>query len=547
MTHHPLIAALAAALLILSVPRPAAAHDDDADGKPGEVIGTAHFPVSCNEPAQREFDHAIALHHSFWFDPANQAYKKVLELDPACGMAYWGLALSALANPFAWPAPAKAMEVGAGYMATAQHIGGRTAREQGFIDALGAFYADWPNTEHRPRALAWEQGMAKVAAANPDDTETQIFYALALIANAQASDKTFANQLKAGAILEPMFESRTDHPGVAHYLIHAYDYTALVEKGLPAARRYASIAPSAPHALHMPAHIFTRLGLWEDSIETNSASAKAARAEMKSPSLSLGSYNALHAMDYMTYAYLQRSQDKAAQRIVEEVSAIQKLDAANFPAAYALAAIPARYALERRDWKTAAQLELQPKDMPWQQFPHAEAVNAYARALGAARSGNRETAATQIARLKQLQTELQKMKLGYWAQQAEIQITAASAWLAFANGKNDDALAAMQKAVELEANSDKHPVTPGPLIPARELLGEMLLEMNKPAAALAEFSRETATEPNRYRAIANASRAAEQSGDRQMARALAEQLLELTAKRDTERAEVVQAKLLLSM
>jgi hypothetical protein len=547
MTIRYLAAALAA-LVILFAPRPAAAHDDDApSGRPDEVIGKVHFPVSCNQAAQREFDRAVALYHSFWFDPANESYRKVLELDPACGMADWGLALSALGNPFAWPAPAKAMQAGAGYIEKAQQVGARTEREKGFIDALAALYANWQNTEHRPRALAWEQSMAQVAAANPDDIEAQIFYALTLIANAQPTDKTFANQLKAGAILEPMFESRTDHPGVAHYLIHAYDYTGLVDKGVPAARRYASIAPSAPHALHMPAHIFTRLGLWEDSIETNSASARAARAEMKSASLSLGSYNALHAMDYMMYAYLQRSQDRAAQQIVDEVSAIQKLDAANFPAAYALAAIPARYALERRRWAEAAQLELQPKDLPWQQFPHAEAVNVYARALGAARSGNRDAAAAHIERLKQLQAEMQKMKLGYWAQQAEIQITAASAWLALANGENDEALAAMQKAVELEANSDKHPVTPGPLVPARELLGEMLLEMNQPAAALAEFTRETATEPNRYRAIANATRAAELSGDKQMARALADQLLQLTAKRDTERPELVQAKMLLSM
>ena len=541
----PYLAAAVAALVIFFAPRPAAAHDDVPSGKP-EVIGKVHFPVSCNEAAQREFDHALALYHSFWFDPANEAYKKVLELDPACGMAEWGLALSALGNPFGWPAPAKAMQAGAGYMEKAQQIGARTAREKGIIDALAHLFENWQTTEHRPRSLAWQQSMEKVAAANPDDTETQIFYALTLIANALPTDKTFANQLKAGAILEPMFISRSDHPGVAHYLIHAYDYTALVEKGLPAARRYASIAPSAPHALHMPAHIFTRLGLWEDSLETNAASVRAAKAELQSTSLSIGSYNALHAMDYMMYAYLQRSQDGAAQKLIEEVSKIQKLDAANLGAAYALAAMPARFALERRRWDDAARLELRPKDMPWNQFPHAEAVVVYARALGAARAGNTANAAADIEGLRQLQADMQKMKLGYWAQQAEIQITAASAWLAFANGKRDEALAAMQKAVELEANSDKHPVTPGPLVPARELLGEMLLAMNQPAAALVEFSRETATEPNRYRAIANAARAAELSGDKQMARALANQLLQLTEKRDTERPELDQAQALLN-
>lgn len=434
---YPYLTAALAAVVILFAPRPAAAHDDDVpSGKPGEVIGKVHFPVSCNEAAQREFDRAVALYHSFWFDPANESYRKVLELDPTCGMADWGLALSALANPFAWPAPAKAMQAGAAYIEKAQQVGARSEREKGFIDALAALYADWQNTEHRPRALAWEQSMAKVATANPDEPETQIFYALALIANAQPTDKTFANQLKAGAILQPMFESRNDHPGVAHYLIHAYDYTALVDKGLPAARRYASIAPSAPHALHMPAHIFTRLGLWEDSIETNSASVRAAKAELQSTSLSLGSYNALHAMDYMMYAYLQRAQDTAARKLIEEVSAIQKLDAANLGAAYALAAMPARFALERRRWEEAAQLELRPKDLPWPQFPHAEAVVVYARALGAARTGNKANAAADIERLRQLQADMQKMKLGYWAQQAQIQITAASAWLAFAEGKN---------------------------------------------------------------------------------------------------------------
>src|SRR5258708_6286324 len=544
---RPTLAAVVAAFVMLFAPRPAAAHDEDAPSGRPEIIGKVHFPVSCNEAAQREFDRAVALYHSFWFDPANDSYNKVLELDPTCGMADWGLALSALANPLAWPAPAKAMQAGAGFIEKAQRVGARTERERGFIDALAALFANWQGTQHRPRALAGEQSMEKVALANPDDTESQIFYALTLVANALPTDKTFANQFKAGAILEPMFESRSNHPGVAHYLIHAYDYTAIVGKGLPAARRYASIAPSAPHALHMPAHIFTRLGLWEDSIQTNSASVRAAKAELQSPSLSLGSYNALHAMDYMMYAYLQRAQDTAARQLIEEVAPIQRLDAANLGAAYALAAMPARFALERRRWDDAAQLELRPKDMPWDQFPHAEAVVVYARALGAARLGNKANAAADIGRLRQLQADMQKMKLGYLAQQAQMQIIAASAWLAFADGKKDEALAAMQAAVDLESKSDKHPVTPGPLVPARELLGEMLLEMNRPDAALVEFEREIATEPNRYRAIANATRAAEQSGDRQLARALADQLLELTAKRDTQRPEVLQAKLLLSM
>src|SRR5258708_4181583 len=343
---RPTLAAVVAAFVMLFAPRPAAAHDEDAPSGRPEIIGKVHFPVSCNEAAQREFDRAVALYHSFWFDPANDSYNKVLELDPTCGMADWGLALSALANPLAWPAPAKAMQAGAGFIEKAQRVGARTERERGFIDALAALFANWQGTEHRPRALAWEQSMEKVALANPDDTESQIFYALTLVANALPTDKTFANQFKAGAILEPMFESRSNHPGVAHYLIHAYDYTAIVGKGLPAARRYASIAPSA-----------------------------------------------LHAMDYMMYASLQRAQDTAARQLIEEVAPIQRLDAANLGAAYALAAMPARFALERRRWDDAAQLELRPKDMPWGQFPHAEAVVGYPRGLGAAPPRNHTNAA----------------------------------------------------------------------------------------------------------------------------------------------------------
>ena len=542
----PYAVAVLAALFIFSMLRPAAAHDDDAQAdKPGEVIGEVHFPVSCNAAAQREFDHALALYHSFWFEPANEAYKKVIELDPKCGMAYWGLALSALANPFGWPVPPKAMQVGAGYIDKARETGAGSEREKAYIEALGRLFENWQSTEHRPRALAWEQGMASIAMANPDDTESQVFHALSLIANALPTDKTFANQLKAGAILEPMFQTRSDHPGVVHYLIHGYDYTGLVERGLPAARRYASIAPSAPHALHMPAHIFTRLGYWEDSLQTNAASVSAAKAELQETSLSLGSYNALHAMDYMMYAYLQRSQDQAAAQLIEELAKIQKLDAVNLGAAHALAAMPARFALERRHWDDAARLQLHPKEMPWNQFPHAEAILVYARALGAAHTGNTTQAAADIQRLVQLRAEMQKMKLVYWAQQAEIQIAAASAYLAFAEGRREEGLAAMRAAAELEAKTDKHPVTPGPLVPARELLGEMLLELKQPGAALAEFQRETATEPNRYRAISNALRAAELSGDNQMARALADQLLHLTEKRDTERPEIVEARALL--
>ena len=316
--------------------------DDVPAGKPGEQLGKVAFRVDCSPAAQREFNRAVALYHSFWFDPATASFRKVLELDPGCGMGWWGQALSALANPFGWPAPSKAMQAGAAAIEQGRKTGARTQRERDYIAALAKLFQDWDKTDHRPRALAWEAAMEQVAQRYPDDDEAQIFYALSLVANALASDKTFSRQLKAGEILEPYFQSHPDHPGAAHYLIHAYDYTELVQRGLPAARRYASIAPSAPHALHMPAHIFNRLGLWEDSIATNSASARAAKAELESASHTLGSYNAVHAMDYMVYAHLQLGQDAAARRLIDEIAAIERVDATNFAAAYGFAAMPAR-------------------------------------------------------------------------------------------------------------------------------------------------------------------------------------------------------------
>ena len=521
---------------------PVFAHDDDqGTGAPGERLGQVTFHVHCSSEAQKEFDRAIALYHSFWFDPANQSFDKVAQWDPDCGLAHWGRALSALGNPFAWPPPAKALQAGAIAMDKAKQVGARSERERDYIAALAKFYEASDKTEHRPRALAWEAAMEQLAARYPDDEEAQVFYALSLIANALPTDKSFKNQLKAAGILEPFAATHPDHPGAAHYLIHTYDYGELVQRGLPAARRYASIAPSAPHALHMPAHIFTRLGMWEESIETNRASAAAARKELKDTSMTLGSYNALHSMDYMMYAYLQLGQDAAAHKLLDEIGAILRVDIGNFPGAYALAAMPARYALEHQDWKAAANLKLHPESLPWQQFPQCEAITVYARALGKARSGDGQGARAEIERLRQLRDAMAKNATAYWAQQAEVQITAASAWAAWADKNADEAVRMMRRALELESATDKHPVTPGPLVPVREQLADMLLALDKPAEALAEFERVQASEPNRLLAIYGAARAAEASGDKVRSREFYKQLLTLTAKKDTQRPELVRA------
>jgi tetratricopeptide (TPR) repeat protein len=389
--------------------------------------------------------------------------------------------------------------------------------------------------------------MAQLTQDFPEDTEAQIFYAIALDATASPTDKTYANQLKAVAILEPIFVAQPNHPGVAHYLIHSNDFPALADQGLEAARRYAGIAPDAPHALHMPSHIFTRLGYWEDSITTNLKSAEIAKAELTAThEQGAGSYNALHAMDYLMYAYLQLAQDSSAQTLLDEIQAIEELDVVNFAAAYAFAAMPARYVLERGQWAEAAALTLHPPGLAWENFPQAEAVLVFARALGAARNGDVEAARQDLDRLQVLREAMVTAKLAYWVSQADIQSKEVEAWIALAEGKHEEALALMREAVTLEDATDKHPVTPGPFVPAHELLGEMLLILEQPAEALVEFEASHQLEPNRFRGLYGAARAAELAGETEKARAYYEALVALGAQAESERAELAAAKTFLA-
>jgi len=524
----------------------APADNEQANGTP-QKLGTVHFPVSCTPEAQAEFDRAVALLHSFWFAPAIKSFTAVTELDPTCAMGHWGVAMSVLGNPFAWPPSSKALKDGAAAVEKAKATGAKTPREQAYLAAIAAFYKDAETVDHRTRALAYEKAMEQLARQYPEDREATIFYALALNATALPTDKTYTNQLKAAAMLEKIFVEQPRHPGVAHYLIHSYDYPPLAQRGLDAARRYGSIAPSAPHALHMPSHIFTRLGLWQESIDTNRASTEAAKDELlETHQQGIGSYNALHAVDYMMYGYLQTGQDQEAKRILDEIKAIKKLDVENFPAAYAFAAIPARYALERGRWAEAAVLTLHPRDLAWDRFPQAEAVLTFARGLGAARSGDVAGARKDLDRLQALREAMLATKQNYWAGQAEIQHRVVAAWIALAEGRSQEALELMRAAADLEDSTEKHPVTPGPLAPARELLGEMLLELNDPAQALTAFEASHRVEPNRFRGLYDAARAAELAGQREKARTYYEQLIALSEKSDGERPELKEAKAFLA-
>jgi hypothetical protein len=518
-------------------------HEDHTprSAKP-EQLGEVNFPVSCNPAAQQEFNRAMALFHSFWFNPAKASFARVLQHDPGCGMAHWGISIMSMGNPFTWPANPDASRAGAPAAAEANRVGARSERERDYIAALGAFFKDWETTGFRPRAIAFEKAMEDVAAKYPEDKEAQILYALALNITALPTDKRFANQLKAAAILEPLLTKYPDHPGVAHYLIHTYDYAELAEKGLPAARAYAAIAPTVPHALHMPSHIFSRVGLWKEMVDSNRASYLATEGELKEKTLGVGVYDALHAMDYLVFGLLQQARDKVARHLVDEAGAAREVKVENLAAAYALAAMPTRYALERGDWDQAARLSLSPPDSAWSKFPQAESILVFARGLGAARNGDLAAARKEAHRLQALREALTAAKNDYWANQTDFQIKTVNGWVALAEKRNDEALQLMRAAAEAEEASDKHPVTPGNVVPSRELLGEMLLALGQPKQALAEFERSLKRDPNRFRGIYGAARAAEAAGDPLVAREYYARLQALTAARDTERPELTHAK-----
>jgi hypothetical protein len=504
-------------------------------------LGTVSFATSCNHAAQTEFNHAVALLHSFQFSQAIAGFESVLQEDASCGIAYWGIALSDWSNPFVPGAKDNAqLQAGQENAQRGKSTGAKTEREKAYIAAVGKLYSNYEGTPQRTRLLSYRDAMGEVAAKYPDDQEAQIFYALAVAAAEDPADKTYAGRLKAGAILEKLFAEEPDHPGLAHYIIHTYDVPPLAAKGLAAASRYAAIAPDAPHALHMPSHTFTRTGYWQESIDTNIAAAAAARRELQTA-------EELHATDYEIYAYLQTGQDQAAGRIVSSLPEIAThfdpkavISGAGSPSAgfFALAAIPARYALERQDWKQATQLVV--RDTP---FPYTEAMTWFARGYGAARLGQAEAANESELALQQIQERLSKADEQYWALQVQIQQITVAAWAAFAAGRKEEALRKMSLAAELEDGTEKSAVTPGPLAPARELLGEMFLQVNEPGHALEQFQATLKKEPGRFRALYGAARAADLNGNRDASQKYYLELLAVCIRSDNPgRAALLQAQ-----
>jgi hypothetical protein len=495
-------------------------------------LGTVEFTVGCDAAVQENFNRAMALYHSFAWQEAAASFVEIAQADPACGMAHWGRAMVMLDNPFLWPGnlPPEKLDAVAEALQEARSAGLASEREQGYIEALEAFVRDRDTLDHRTRVQAFEAALGSVAAGHPDDMEASILHALVTSANFDPADRTYANQMRAADILEPLFQTHPDHPGVAHYLIHTYDYPALAKQGLEAASRYSGIAPDAPHALHMPSHIFTRVGYWEESIASNMASAKVDGGK---------SVNSHHAYDYMVYAHLQLAQDQAARQTLDEARKASQVD--HFAVAFAFAAMPARLALERGDWAEAAKLAVEPPAdaYPWQKYPHAESINAFARGIGAARSGDAAGAREQQERLQALRDATGP---DYWVEQVDIQSDIVGALALCAEGQTADCIEALTQAAAREDATEKHVVTPGPILPARELLADVLLDNEQFAEALAEYEAVLAKEPNRFRAVAGAMEAADKTGDQKAARAHAAHLLEQAASADSERAALLLAQ-----
>jgi tetratricopeptide (TPR) repeat protein len=533
-----------AAVIALSCWSSARAEGGDKSG-PSVKVSEVNFPISCGAAAQRKFNEAVWILHSFWYDEAVKAFTAVTEIELDCAIGYWGMAMSRW-YPLWYPPNAAALKAGSEAVEKAVAAKPKTDRERDYIAAIAIFYRDNDKIDHRTRAIAYEKAMEQVHLKYPDDREAGVFYSLALLATAPPTDKTYANQKKARVILEQVRAELPNHPGVAHYLIHANDSPELAEDGLTAALCYAGIAPAVPHALHMPSHIFTRLGLWQQSIDANRAASGAALAYVREE-LGPDAFDGetVHSLDYLEYAYLQTGQDRAAKQVVEELQSFGKAKGPNLPMAYAIAAIPARYAVERRNWAEAASLTPPPMPFPWERFPWAEAMISFTRALGAAHTGNIAEAQAEIAKLQSLKEKLEQAKDDYWAKQVEVQRLGAAGILAHAQGDDKQAVELVRAAADLDATMDKHPATPAEVLPARELLADLLLELGDPAGALKEYELSLSNDRNRFRSMLGVARAAKATGDTAKAQHAYEKLVTL-ANADSDRPELAEAKAFLA-
>jgi tetratricopeptide (TPR) repeat protein len=508
----------------------------------GHKLGTVYFPVSCKAPAQKLMERGVALMHHMTYSGARKVFEAARKADPDCALAYWGVSMTYI-HPL-WPDKPTRDQIilGQDLVKLAKTRGQKTAREHAYIAALDAYYERALEQDHRTRLGNFEKVWERIYKEYPDDLEAASFYALAHMATASKTDKSYSKQREAGAIAEKVLVRIPDHPGAHHYIIHAYDSPELASRALQVARNYGKVAPDVPHAIRMPTHIFTRLGLWQDSIDWNRRSAAAAWRNKVNGEITM---HYPHALDYLTYAYLQQARDEKAKEVLNGILSLSGpfYDLNAESAAYAFAAIQARYSLERQQWERAARLSpRKPSSFPWgERYAAYEAITHFSRALGAARSGNPSAVKFSIAELERLH-DIVVTKSAYWANQIEIQKISAQAWLAFAQRNQGEAVRLMKRAAEIETSTDKSPTTPGEVLPSRELLGDMLLELDRPGEALQAYEAELVRSPNRFNTLYGAGRAAELIQDRVKAKAYYKNLLDLARQADGRQTRLQHAR-----
>ena len=513
-------------------------------GPADKQFGSVAFVTSCSEKNKKDFDLGIALLHSFEYDEAEKVFAKIIDNDPGCAMAYWGVAMSNYHLLWTPPSPGE-LTKGSKAIQIAMELPHKSKEETDYINAASQLYLDWEKVDHKTRCLRYEKAMEKVHRDYPANKEAAALYALALNASAEPSDTSFRNQRKAGAILDALYPGELNHPGIVHYIIHTYDNPELAEIALPAARRYASVAPSSAHALHMPSHIFTRMGLWDESINSNLSSVSSAKCYAEQTGIKGHWDEELHGLDYLMYAYLQKGDNVRAKEQLDYLKTIDVVTPTNFKVAYAFAAMPSRYYLENKRWNEAASLVVASPNFQWKEFPWQGAIIHFTRALGSVQIGKLDAARAELKSLKDIHATFVKQKNPYNASQVQIQVKAAEAWINFKEGKYNEALTLMHDAADMEDNTQKHPVTPGEVLPARELLGDMLLQMNQPDKALQAYEQSLKKHPNRFNSLYGAGVAAEKSNNVTKASIYFQQLAEITSTANSDRPEIEKVKLFL--
>ena len=506
--------------------------DPAKGGRNPEKLGRVLFKTSCSPEAQKQFERALAMQHSFFFPETVKAFSAIPETDASCAIAYWGIAISQRPNPLVGPFDAATLKRGLDALEKGESIGAKTQRERDWLAALKEFYKDYDKVDQDTRTTNYANAMEALAKKYPNDVEAKVFWALAL--NETFDHKSMDPLVKAVQILEPLDRKYPDHPGITHYLIHSYDFAPIARRGVPFANKYAKIAPSAPHAVHMPSHIYSMVGMWEASIAANVRTVAISNEYAAKNKLD-GVYGAVpHSWDFMQYAYLQLGQDGKAKTLMEEVAGTKKIYASRFVTECGAAAVAARYMLERQDWKGAAALSM----LDIIKAPQAQALTHFARAMGAARSDNVSAAQVDMDKLKELRAALEKAGQPYWAGQIEVQILGAQAWVAQAQGEKADALKFMRAAADLEDASEKHVAMENRLYPMRELLGDMLMAQGQDKEALREYETSLKNAPMRLRGLYGAAKAAEASGEAKKAREYSEKFARLTRYADSDRPEL---------